>query len=210
MIDIFLINLQHRTDRLQECKDNFLNYGLDFSKINIINGVYEESYGSLGCAKSHILTLSNYLTHHSGQYAIVLEDDFDFKRSFYDVIQEINSLLESKVPFDLVLLGATHPVTYSESISGFNRVVEAKSTCAYFVKTEYVAKLNYCFSQAAYLLEKYRNAKEIMIPKFAIDIFWNRLQVIDKWYLLANTAGFQRKSYSDIEKKIVDYNKMSA
>ena len=37
------------------------------------------------------------------------------------------------------------------------------------------------------------------------DMYWKLLQEIDNWFALKTAAGIQRKSYSDIESREVDY-----
>lgn len=37
-----------------------------------------------------------------------------------------------------------------------------------------------------------------------IDIYWKKLQN-DKWYVTNPVLGYQRESYSDIEKRITNY-----
>jgi len=39
-----------------------------------------------------------------------------------------------------------------------------------------------------------------------MDIYWKQLQKTDKWYITNPVLGYQRMSYSDIEKRITDYN----
>jgi hypothetical protein len=42
---------------------------------------------------------------------------------------------------------------------------------------------------------------------YALDMYWQRIQARDNWYLVAPSLVVQRPSYSDIEKKHVDYVK---
>ena len=43
--------------------------------------------------------------------------------------------------------------------------------------------------------------------KFAIDKFWFILQSASKWYLITPPTVVQREDYSDIEKKVTNYEK---
>ncbi len=45
-------------------------------------------------------------------------------------------------------------------------------------------------------------------PEFACDMYWKRLQRADHWYLITPICVTQRPGYSDIEKQVVDYEKM--
>jgi hypothetical protein len=44
--------------------------------------------------------------------------------------------------------------------------------------------------------------------RFAIDKFWFVLQGASKWYLITPLTVVQREDYSDIEKKVTNYQDM--
>jgi hypothetical protein len=41
--------------------------------------------------------------------------------------------------------------------------------------------------------------------EYCNDVSWKELQEKDKWYAFRPTIGIQRRSYSDIQKGVVDY-----
>ena len=41
---------------------------------------------------------------------------------------------------------------------------------------------------------------------FAIDQYWHKLQLEDKWYLVTPLTVTQKPDYSDIEKRTINYN----
>ena len=41
---------------------------------------------------------------------------------------------------------------------------------------------------------------------YAVDQYWKSLQLYDNWYLLTPLCVSQKPNYSDIEKKIMNYN----
>ena len=43
---------------------------------------------------------------------------------------------------------------------------------------------------------------------FAIDQYWNKLQLVDNWLLLTPLTVTQRPDYSNIEKKVINYNRV--
>ncbi len=210
MIDIFLINLERRGDRLAQCKENFTAAGLDMSAVNVVRAVDLPDFGALGCARSHVHTLATYLSHHDAPYCLVLEDDFDFKRPLDALLSELQQLVQSGQRHDVVLFGGTSLLAYPEGIPEFQRVIESQSTCAYFVARRYVPRLLACFAEAAMQLERFSAARALMYPKLGIDQYWKRLQLEDCWLILANTAGAQRESFSDIELQHVNYAALHA
>jgi len=44
--------------------------------------------------------------------------------------------------------------------------------------------------------------------KYAIDKYWFNLQRVDKWFLIIPLSVIQRKDYSNIEKRNIDYTKI--
>ena len=40
---------------------------------------------------------------------------------------------------------------------------------------------------------------------YAIDMYWKRLQVVHRWYLIIPVTVVQIESYSDVENMVVDY-----
>jgi hypothetical protein len=44
--------------------------------------------------------------------------------------------------------------------------------------------------------------------QFAIDIFWFNLQLKDRWFLITPLTVVQREDYSDIEERVVNYEKV--
>jgi len=63
-------------------------------------------------------------------------------------------------------------------------------------------KLRKNFQEALAQLEQHGPERE---ETYAIDRYWSRLQREGKWFTFIWKCGSQRKSYSDIEKKVVDY-----
>ena len=43
---------------------------------------------------------------------------------------------------------------------------------------------------------------------FAIDQYWNKLQLKDNWLLLIPLTVTQRPDYSNIEKRVINYNRV--
>ncbi len=81
---IYCINLDHRTDRWQQCCDIFNEYGIT-DKVERFSAVqykhkdqsYSKAMGQLGCSASHFEITKNALERKLENY-LVLEDDFCF------------------------------------------------------------------------------------------------------------------------------------
>jgi hypothetical protein len=78
----YVINLEHRTDRLEQIRESIKGL-LNLRRINAIS----HDNGAVGCLTSHILTVDKHFGQFpDSQYCLVLEDDFipdaDFTNKF--------------------------------------------------------------------------------------------------------------------------------
>ncbi len=88
---IFYINLEQRTDRKEHFLQEMKKFCVDESKIVRIDAVYN-AIGALGCTKSHIKALEQFMENPAWKTCIVFEDDF----TFYNTSVEHNTgLLKS-------------------------------------------------------------------------------------------------------------------
>jgi GR25 family glycosyltransferase involved in LPS biosynthesis len=192
---ILYINLEHRKDRNNEINEQFKRVGISQDKIIRIDAIYDNP-GSLGCSASHIKCLE-YAISNNYKNVLILEDDFNFIDNIqliYDYLQHINN-----VNYDVILL-AGNIIETKKYNDIFNKVINVQTTSGYIVNSNYYNKLLENYKKG---LEFLKQTKENTI--YALDIYWKLLQPHDKWYIFNKTIGYQRPSYSDIEKKDVDY-----
>ena len=74
---IYIINLKHRTDRLEHIIGELNKVNVDKNKVEIIEAVYEPELGALGCAKSHIIALEKFI-FSKNKNCLIFEYDFSF------------------------------------------------------------------------------------------------------------------------------------
>ena len=78
------------------------------------------------------------------------------------------------------------------------------------VTRNYAPTIIKIFLESANKLYQYKNLptpnKELAVTILALDMYWKKLQVNDKFFAAVPALIKQRKSYSDIAKDIVDYN----
>ena len=208
---IYCINLDKRTDRWNECLANYLHHGLPPEMVTKWKACEDAEFGALGCARSHVAVLADYLTNRSEPYCLVLEDDFDLLRQWNDFVNDFNLMQSNRLDWDALLFAGTSTIAYTEAPKGLARIIESQSTCGYLVARGYVPQLLRCFSKSIVMLEKFRDSAPRVqwTDRFAIDQAWKNLQRTDRWYIFTPALGHQRPSYSDIEQKTVDYSKMS-
>jgi len=188
---VVYINLEHRTDRRQEIESELSIFPSE--KIQRFNAI-KENFGALGCTKSHIAVLEMAILEGWSNY-LVIEDDgmwSNFDTS-YPILESL-----SKNPYDVIVLGAVVPVydklTY--------KLQKSQTTTSFLVNKHYYKTLLQNFKDGAHGLTLTK-----LPPMYALDMYWQRIQARDNWYLVAPSLVVQRPSYSDIEKKHVDYVK---
>jgi glycosyl transferase family 25 len=206
-LSCYCINLEKRTDRWQECLQNFASFGLPASLIQRWPA-YEDSFGALGCAKSHVAVLADFIVNHSEPYCLVLEDDFDLLRPWNDFVNLFNEVQHNGLDWDALLLAGTCTLAYPEGPTGLARILESQSTVGYMLQRRYVPAVLHTFAHSVCMLEKFRTnvPREPWTHRFAIDQAWKVLQRDCRWFIFTPTVGHQRESFSDIEQKQVNYS----
>lgn len=186
MIDIYVINLKKRPDRLHRVKKDFAKYNL------IIVEAIEDKEGWIGCFKSHIKCIQS-AKEKKLPYLIVIEDDcmMASKTTFDSNLQLILEYLTNNMEkWNIFLGGVTGVWKYVQSI---DLNLDLKLVYIDEGKTAHFAIYN--SNSYDYWLEH-----ELTIP---IDKCWHHK-------LIGITSipfiTIQYSDYSDIENKQVDYN----
>jgi glycosyl transferase family 25 len=191
---IIYLNLDHRLDRKTEIENELNNFNLNYERFPAIS----HTNGAICCSKSH-LSIIKKAKEKGYKNILVLEDDFNFlinKDQFYD---EINKL--SNVSFDVCLLAYNTPNLYESQFPFLYKIKDAQTTSGYIVQSHYYDKLINQWENAIKLFEETNDD-----TKYTCDQSWKSLQEKDNWYCFKTRIGKQRKSYSDIQKEIIDYN----
>jgi glycosyl transferase family 25 len=78
---IYFINLDHRTDRLQQFQEEIQKLA-PLDKVERIQAVHKPELGGLGCSLSHVKTLETFLKSDY-KNCLVFEDDFMISRDIH-------------------------------------------------------------------------------------------------------------------------------
>ncbi|CUW38883.1 protein of unknown function [Magnetospirillum sp. XM-1] len=208
---VYQVNLDHRTDRWQQCQENHAAMGFESMGIQRVSAAYEQGYAHLGCTKSHLKAYTRFLTEDSRDYVMVLEDDFDFRISRDELAQRMAFLESTGKDWDAVLLTASQINGFATEHPGLGRVFESLTTAGYITRRTYVPKLIEIFVESLANLEKFRRfePRDLITSRFASDVLWQRLQRADNWFVFVPAVGEQRPSYSDAMGGYVDYRSIS-
>jgi glycosyl transferase family 25 len=129
MLKIFVINLDHRADRLEFLTNQLKKFDLSFDRIPAINGNFLTSPypianykrfllnqkrpivpGEIGCAESHRLIWKKMLDENIS-YALILEDDVKISSEIIEFIKE-----KYWINYDFINLSESKPYNTTEKI----------------------------------------------------------------------------------------------
>lgn len=198
---IYYINLNHRTDRRRHIINELQRMGLQATRIPAF---YEPEREILGCVKSHILCIEQFL-NSGAPCGIVLEDDFTFHEDQKWVKDQLTMFFASGVPWDLVMLSGALLESRKTDLPGLLKVIDAQTTSGYMVARHFAPVLLQNMREGAALLEHSFRTTGKKRPEWCLDKYWKQLQPKVNWYIFYPKLGFQTVSYSDIEKRVVDY-----
>ena len=131
-----------------------------------------------------------------------MEDDITFLNPLI-FIQNLNNFLASKIDFDVLLIAGNNMGVFNVINENCVQVTHCQTTTGYLVKNSYFDILIDNFKRGIQLLCQNINLRDM----YAIDQYWSKLQQRDKWLLLTPLTVTQKPDYSDIEKRVINYNK---
>jgi len=195
-LDLFYINLDHRTDRKELMVKNWEG----IVSLNRVQGTIfpEHTWGQAGCFESHrkVLKMLSIDSSTKQELSIIAEDDIIPSQSFNDKLEVI--LSEIPRDWDILMLGY--------SISERSRYSRVSNN---------IAKANeHILSGTCYMV----NPKfyELMLEEYKKEAYGQdldaMLMVIQKKfnvYMAIPSLCYQYQSYSDNSKMILDNTKMT-
>jgi len=196
--NIFYINLDSRPDRKTKFEIEMKKLDLHARRFTAI----KQKFGALGCSMSH-LALLKYAKENKLDHILIMEDDITFL-NIPVFINSINNFLSSNIDFDVLLIAGNNMGPYTKINDFCVKIKKCQTTTGYLVKKNYYDKLIENIEEGINNL-----ASNIdRLNDFAIDQYWNKLQLVDNWLLLTPLTVSQRPDYSDIEKRITNYNRV--
>jgi len=192
------INLEHRTDRLEHVKSELSNLGIQGERVNAV----KSKLGAIGCTLSHIRCIE-LAKQRNYEYVFICEDDITFTNPKLLLTQLKKFQEDDKLVWDMIIIGGNNVPPYQKINDYCVRVFYCQTTTGYIVKNTYYDTLLKNFKESAGLLMK--NPTEEGKKKFALDIFWKRLQIQDFWFMITPPTVTQYENYSDIEERETNY-----
>jgi GR25 family glycosyltransferase involved in LPS biosynthesis len=206
----YLISLESRIDRREDFIKNITEKGFSENEFNWLVAIQDNNFGGLGCAKSHLLALCEFITKTESPYCCIFEDDFRFRCSKTTVENIINST-NTNYNWDVFMLAGTQVVGISTALESnqhkIERLFEGNTSSGYVLKREYAKKLIINMLECIEGMERFRflEPRALIYHSFALDQVWKSMQRKDNWYCTRPMVGFQAEGFSDIEQKEVNY-----
>lgn len=194
----YYINLDHRTDRNESAIH-------ELSKIGIHNpnrfSAIKHKKGSIGCHISHLEILKS-ARNRNLPYVTIFEDDISFLNP-KETLEKLDRIVNSDIEWDVILLGGNNHPPYQKINEDCIKVNNCQTRTAYIVKKSYYDTL---IDQWSYALEKLLVTKPgPEYESYRGDQSWKILQKKDNFILITPINVVQKESYSDIERKNVNY-----
>jgi GR25 family glycosyltransferase involved in LPS biosynthesis len=208
------INLKKRTDRKKHFEERVKSRSF-FSNVERMDAI-EYSNGAIGCGFSHLKCLfelgnlskgGDCIGNFEDKYVVVMEDDFF-------ILNEINfqyfsssfEKIKNSNEWDIIVLTPRGDTVINENknemnLNGFSRIINNQTTTGYIIKTEFIP---YLYKNIKTAVEQLIQTKDLSI--YSIDQYWKRLQSEHKFYYYNHIFAGQLPGWSDLEKRIVNYN----
>lgn len=200
-IDVILyINLEKRVDRKEHFLEEIVKLCDDPSKVVRVDAVYD-SFGALGCTKSHVKALDLFLANDSWKTCAIFEDDFTF---YEGSVEKNNAMIrrffEGGFSWEVLLLATNQPKErpVPTEVEGVYKVFYTQTASGYILHKESAHTLCSLFKESLCLLEVSRSAHH-----HAHDMYWNTAGL--QWYCFQPNMGYQYAGMSDIEHGFVEY-----
>ena len=208
-ISIKIINLEHRTDRKDECIKELHEIGLTDDQFKFFVAKLDSDNGAIGASLSHAKVLSDWLFNESTEYCLVFEDDFHIldSNNFWDPISKV---MQYKGNWNAYLLASNLAIPIEATpLEGIFKVINAQTASAYLVGRLYAAKLIEVFYKSAELMRLAKSIPTLSLETtkhfYALDSLWKDLQISGTFWASWPQLALQRPSFSDIEQRDVDY-----
>ena len=196
---IFYINLDARTDRRAHMESELAKVGL-LDKTTRFPAVNMPNLGAIGCSMSHLKCLQ--IAKEKGwSHVLILEDDVEFTNGGVLDTQLCTFFAENHHWNVLMLSGNCCP-PYRAVGEACVKVTRCLTTAAYLVDAAYYDTLITNVLQGVTCLINNKYEKH----KYAIDVYWMKLQEQDEWFLITPITVTQRADYSNIENAHTDFS----
>jgi hypothetical protein len=204
----FVINMEHRADRIQAFSKGMADVGV--TNITVVRGVPHEC-PKLGLTLSHVAALQLCWASHWVDSCLIMEDDLEVDLPLANVTALIDNFYRDVKLWDVLMLSCNLQAYMDHDARGHwcppyaVRVVKGLSAAGYVVKREYTQ------SMTSTLLGAVKNLNDDCGTYHTNDVSRIKLQDKDLWYTFPDESfrrgvvARQFASFSDVQGKETSY-----
>lgn len=224
IVEIKIVNLKSRVDRWDGIQAHLVDLGFEDVDQMRFDAIGVDGFGELGCTRSHLLALTEFLCRSDKPFVMILEDDFRFKGLSADIAKAISWFVHDS-DGDVFMMNCSCAITQPqpEVIANkfrVNRVLSSNSMAGFIVRRNHVREVIHALIESLrshesigsiYLDLKAKGNREQFRPILNMicnDRVWVKLQTSCRYLSLTPSIGSTIASYSDIEACHVDYRIM--
>jgi glycosyl transferase family 25 len=152
---IYIINLKHRTDRLQHILEELERINIHKDKVEIIEAVYEPKFGALGCSKSHLLTLEKFISSNY-KNCLILEDDFTFTKDRKYIDEKLNYVMDN-LNWDVILLAGNILKIEEDIKNNIAKIIDVQTASGYIINKNFAPFLLNNYNESVFQLQNIYN-----------------------------------------------------
>jgi GR25 family glycosyltransferase involved in LPS biosynthesis len=208
----YIINLEHRTDRAEESLKEIRKIIDCNLSCNIFNACKTTYNGFIGNSYSHASAVMDFMRKDAENinkhkhYCLILEDDFEFHNveGFYTAIDYANNNISG---WNVILLSGNAIKVGGSVVEGINECFSSQTASGYLINIDFASEFINLALDSGYLYRKRLKGNMLSLASdiFALDQWWKKSQARGGWLICNPTIIHQRKSYSDVERKVVEY-----
>lgn len=196
--NIYCINLQRRTDRWEECLNEFKKHDLNVDRFDAADGNNFEptsnlSSGQVGTVYSHLNVLQRAKEQNLNN-VLILEDDIQFDENFVSLFNEWSS--EIPDDWDMILFGGNHIGNNPWSPGKLIKVTEHVYKVTHSLALHCYAVKNTVYDKLIKSLSEMNSPADNAVAKVQKEI---------NCYIIRPHLAWQRPSYSDLVGFFADY-----
>jgi GR25 family glycosyltransferase involved in LPS biosynthesis len=200
---VYYINLDYRHDRRMQMEDWLEESKFPMENVTRISGVHIPGAGHIGCLLSHINSLKMFLESTHSR-CLILEDDYtpiDLP-TFWSNFERLRS---SGIEYDLVMCAYNKLQSEPTEVEWLHRVHFSFTSSGYLITRSFAQILIQNFIDAVKKITEYEEQHKTRANDFCLDVYWQKLMPISKWYCFYPRIGKQSNSYSDIQNEYTTY-----
>jgi glycosyl transferase family 25 len=195
---IFFINLDKRTDRLEEITAELQQYNL-YDNSERFQAIHVPEQGILGCTMSHLAVIK-IAKERKYKQILILEDDFYFVVSKEELENQLNTFFDSNISYNVCMIAYNLNKSEPTEYPFIQKVIDAQSASGYIVHESFYDAIINLYEEGIPLL---RDTNHHWL--YANDQIWKRLQPNCDWFMFTTRIGKQRAGYSDNSYKYQTY-----